>query len=117
MAVGMITTEAGIGVPINSSIRLHLVGRIAVFVVIFSVLLLDRRRIAGTVREGGPDNKTPTASMMPTHRCFIGHGWWLCIRSHHAQPSASVPTWLARIDTGERPRPRGRWEARGGRPR
>jgi hypothetical protein len=43
---GVITTVARIGVPIDGSIRLNLVGRIAALIEIFAILLLDGGGVA-----------------------------------------------------------------------
>src|SRR5262249_40193890 len=51
VAIGVVAAVAGIGEPIDRSVVLHLIGRIAFLVVIFAVLALDRGRISGAIAE------------------------------------------------------------------
>src|SRR5215471_12952861 len=52
VAIGVIPAKSRIRVPVDGSILLDLVGRIALGVGIFAVLLLDGRRVAGPVGPG-----------------------------------------------------------------
>src|SRR5262249_60464946 len=54
MTGGMITPEAGIGVPVDGSIGADLVGRIARLVEILAVLVLDVCRVSRTICERDP---------------------------------------------------------------
>src|ERR1051326_2746736 len=52
VALGVIAAEARVGVPVDGAVGRDLVGRRAVLVVIFAVLVLDRGRIARAVGGG-----------------------------------------------------------------
>jgi hypothetical protein len=82
MAIGMIAAEAGIRVPVDRPVALHLEGRIAILVVILSFLILDGSRIAGAIG-GGPSraNHERARSQRDCHHCISEKHYLLrCLR-------------------------------------
>src|SRR5262249_43378402 len=78
--------------PIHRSVALHLVGRIALLVEVLAVLVLDRRRIAGTIGAGdGGAGDNRAGKQDDSHNGLHGRFLALVASNHRLIAASAIP--------------------------